>query len=220
MSVLKDNLVEQIEAVEAPLKERWHRLQAAYRFWNLATHHILGFTIKLALLLYFAFTILFLGLRWVVLPNIDHYKHDIESLATRAVGQPVVIDRVYASWKGLRPQLILGDVVMRDARGQQALHLPNVSATLSWWSVPAGGLRFESLEFNRPEIDVRREADGKLYAAGIYLDLDKKGDGKSADWLLSQREVVVREGRITWTDMQRGSVPLQMENVTALMLNN
>lgn len=219
MSVLKDNLVEQIEAVEAPLKERWHRLQAAYRFWNLATHHVLGFTIKLVLLLYFAFTILFLALRWVVLPNIDHYKHDIERLAAQAVGQPVVIDRIYASWKGLRPQLILGDVVMRDARGEQALHLPNVSATLSWWSVPAGGLRFESLEFNRPEVDVRREADGRLYAAGIYLDLDKKGDGKTADWLLSQREVVVREGRITWTDMQRGSAPLQLENVTALMLN-
>ncbi len=219
MSVLKDNLVEQIEAVEAPLKERWHRLQAAYRFWNLATHHILGFTIKLVLLLYFSFTILFLALRWVVLPNIDHYKPDIERLATRAVGQPVTVDRIYASWKGLRPQLILGDVVMRDARGQQALHLPTVSATLSWWSVPAGGLRFESLEFHRPDLDVRREADGKLYAAGIYIDLDKKGDGKSADWLLSQREVVVREGHITWTDMQRGAAPLQLENVTALMLN-
>ncbi len=219
MSVLKNNLVEQIEAVEAPLKERWHRLQAAYRFWNLATHHVLGFTIKLALLLYFAFTILFLALRWVILPNIDHYKGDIERLASQAVGNPVVIDRVYASWKGLRPQLILGDVVMRDARGQQALHLPSVSATLSWWSVPAGGLRFESLEFHRPEVDVRREADGKLYAAGIYIDLEKKGDGKSADWLLSQREVVVRDGRIVWTDMQRGSAPLQLENVTALMLN-
>jgi uncharacterized protein (TIGR02099 family) len=219
LSVLKDNLVEQIEAVEAPLKERWHRLQAAYRFWNLATHHVLGFTVKLVLLLYFSFTILFLALRWVVLPNIDHYKPDIERLASQAVGQPVTVDRIYASWKGLRPQLILGDVVMRDARGQQALHLPSVSATLSWWSVPAGGLRFESLEFHRPELDVRREADGKLYAAGIYLDLDKKSDGKSADWLLSQREVVVREGRITWTDMQRGAAPLQLENVTALMLN-
>ncbi|WP_426344439.1 YhdP family protein [Pseudoduganella sp. R-32] len=219
MSVLKDNLVEQIEAVEAPLKERWHRLQAAYRFWNLATHHVLGFTIKLVLLLYFAFTIVFLALRWVVLPNIDHYKPDIERLSSQAVGNPVAIDRIYASWKGLRPQLILGDVVMRDARGQQALHLPSVSATLSWWSVPAGGLRFESLEFHRPEVAVRREADGKLYAAGIYIDLEKKGDGKSADWLLSQREVVVRDGRIVWTDLQRGSAPLQLENVTALMLN-
>ncbi|WP_229632073.1 YhdP family protein [Pseudoduganella violaceinigra] len=219
MSVLKDNLVEQIEAVEAPLKERWHRLQAAYRFWNRATHHVLGFTVKLVLLLYFAFTLLFLALRWVVLPHIDHYKPEIEQLASRAVGQPVTIDRIYASWKGLRPQLILGDVVMRDAQGQAALHLPTVSATLSWWSVPAGGLRFESLEFHRPQVDVRREADGRLFAAGIYLDLDKKGDGKSADWLLSQREVVVRDGRITWTDLQRGSPPLQFDNVTALMLN-
>ena len=219
MSVLKDNLVEQIEAVEAPLKERWHRLQAAYRFWNLATHHVLGFTVKLVLLLYFAFTILFLALRWVVLPNIDHYKPDIERLATQAVGKQVTVDRIYASWKGLRPQLILGDVVMRNAQGQQALHLPSVSATLSWWSVPAAGLRFESLEFHRPEIDVRREPDGKLYAGGMYIDLERKGDGRTADWLLAQREVVVRDGRITWTDMQRGSAPLQLENVTALMLN-
>lgn len=219
MSVLKDNLVEQIEAVEAPLKQRWHRLQAAYRFWNLATHHVLGFTVKLALLLYFAFTILFLALRWVVLPNIDHYKPDIERMASQAVGKPVTVARIYASWKGLRPQLILGDVVMRDARGQQALHLPSVSATLSWWSVPAAGLRFESLEFHRPDVEVRREADGRLYAAGMYIDLDRKGDGRSADWLLSQREVVVREGRITWTDLQRGSPPLQLDNVSALMLN-
>ena len=220
MSVLKDNLAEQIEAVEAPLKARWHRLQAAYRFWNLATHHLLGFTIKLALLLYFSFTILFLALRWVVLPNIDHYKPDIEKLASRAVGNPVSIARIYATWKGVRPQLFLGDVVMRNARGQPALHLPSVAATVSWWSVPAGGLRFESLEFIRPEVDVRREADGKLYAAGLFIDLDKKGDGKSADWLLSQREVVVREGRVLWTDLQRGAAPLPFENVTALMLNN
>jgi uncharacterized protein (TIGR02099 family) len=219
LSVLKDNLVEQIEAVEAPLKQRWHRLRAAYRVWNLATHHVLGFTIKLALLLYFAFAVLFLALRWVVLPNIDHYKPDIERLATQAVGKQVTVDRIYASWKGLRPQLILGDVRMRDAHGQQALRLPSVSATLSWWSVPAGGLRFEALEFHRPDVDVRRAVDGKLYVAGMYLDLDRKGDGRSADWLLSQREVVVREGRITWTDLQRGSPPLQLENVSALMRN-
>jgi hypothetical protein len=60
------------------LAARWHRLRAAYRICNLATHHVLGFTVKLALLLYFAFTILFLTLRYAVLPNIDHYKGDIE----------------------------------------------------------------------------------------------------------------------------------------------
>ena len=90
---------------EGPLLARWHRLRAAYRFCNLATHHALGFTVKLALLLYFAFTILFLALRYAVLPNIDHYKGDIERAASRAAGNQVTISRIYASWSGLRPSL-------------------------------------------------------------------------------------------------------------------
>jgi uncharacterized protein (TIGR02099 family) len=219
LSVLKENSAEDVVADEGPLVARWHRLQAAYRFWNLATHHVLGFTVKLVLLLYFAFAIMFLALRYVILPNIDHYKGDIEQLATRAVGNPVTIDRVYASWKGLRPSLFLGDVILRDAQGKQALHLPSVSATLSWWSVPAGGLRFETLEFIRPSLEVRRDADGKLYAAGILIDLQKKSDGKGADWLLSQREVVIREGRMDWTDAQRNTPPLALSNMNFLMMN-
>jgi len=208
-----------VVAEEGPLLSRWHRLQAAYRFWNLATHHVLGFTVKLVLLLYFAFAIMFLALRYIILPNIDHYKGDFERLATRAVGNPVTIDRIYASWKGLRPNLFLGDVILRDAQGKQALLLPSVSATLSWWSVPAGSLRFESLEFIRPDLEVRRDADGKLYAAGIMIDPNKKSDGKGADWLLSQREVVIRDGRVDWTDLQRGTPPLTLDNVSFLMMN-
>ena len=49
----------------------WRRLRAAYRICNLASHHILGFTVKLALLLYFGFAILFLLLKYAVLPNIE-----------------------------------------------------------------------------------------------------------------------------------------------------
>jgi uncharacterized protein (TIGR02099 family) len=219
LSVLKENPEADEVAGEGPLLSRWHRLQAAYRFWNLATHHVLGFTVKLVLLLYFAFAIMFLALRYVILPNIDHYKGDIERLATRAVGNPVTIDRVYASWKGLRPSLFLGDVILRDAAGKQALQLPSVSATISWWSLPAGGLRFESLEFIRPSLEVRREADGKIYAAGILIDPTKKSDGKGADWLLSQREVVIREGRLEWTDAQRGTPPLALSGMNFLMMN-
>ena len=109
---------------EGPLAARWHRLRAAYRICNLATHHVLGFTLKLALLLYFAFTVLFLTLRYAVLPNIDHYKDDIERLASDAVGNRVTISRVYASWSGFRPNLFLGDVVLHDAQGRPALTLP------------------------------------------------------------------------------------------------
>lgn len=202
-----------------PLAVRWQRLRAAYRVCNLATHHVLGFTLKLALVLYFAFGILFLSLRYLVLPNIDHYKADIEKLATQALGNPVTIDRIYASWTGLHPTLFLGDVRLRDKGGNQVLALPSVSATLSWWSVAAFDVRFRSLELIRPNLDVRREADGKLYAAGVYIDLDRKGDGKGADWLLAQQEIVIREGRLDWSDQLRAKPTLSLTNMNLVLRN-
>ena len=202
-----------------PLAERWRRARACYRMANLASHHVLGFTIKLALLVYFAFAILFLLLRYAILPNIDYYKGDIERLASGALGNQVSIARIYASWRGLRPNLFLGDVVLRDGHGRQVLTLPSVSATLSWWSVVAAEPRFESLEIIRPELQVRREADGTLYVAGILLDSGPGGEHRGAEWAFKQREMVVREGRLHWTDLQRGVPPLVLENVQMVLMN-
>lgn len=209
----------EVTEASTPLAVRWQRFRAAYRVCNLATHHVLGFTLKLALVLYFAFGLLFLTLRYLVLPNIDHYKGDIERMASQAVGNPVTIDRIYASWSGLHPTLFLGDVQLRDRGGNQVLALPSVSATLSWWSVAALDVRFQSLELIRPNLDVRRAADGKLYAAGVFIDLDRKGDGKGADWLLAQHEIVIREGKLDWTDQLRGKPTLSLENVNLALQN-
>lgn len=202
-----------------PLAVRWQRLRAGYRIVNLATHHVLGFTLKLALLAYFAFAVLFLLLRYAILPNVDYYKGDIERLASAALGNRVSIARVYASWSGLRPNLFLGDVVLRDATGRQVLGLPSVAATLSWWSVLAAEVRFESLEIIRPELDVRRTQDGKLYVAGIAFDPRKGGDGRGADWVLSQREIVIRDGRVRWNDAVRGTPELTLDQVSLVLRN-
>ena len=200
------------------LGKRWHRARAAYRMANKASHHVLGFTVRLALLAYFLFCFVLLFLRYAILPNIEYYKGDIERQASRALGSNVAITRIYASWRGLRPNLFLGDVILRDARGRQVLSLPSVSATLSWWSVLSLSPRFDTLEIIRPDLDVRRRADGKLSVAGIVLDA-KGGDGTGADWLLSQREIVIREGRIRWTDERRGTPELALENLNVLLLN-
>ncbi|QYF94242.1 TIGR02099 family protein [Massilia sp. PAMC28688] len=200
------------------LAQRWHRVRAAYRLANRASHHVLGFTVKLALALYFLFAIVFLMLRYAILPNIDYYKPDIERHASRALGSQVSIARIYASWQGLRPNLFLGDVILRDRQGRQVLSLPSVSATLSWWSLVAAKPRFDALEIIRPDLDVRRDAAGRVSVAGIVLD-PKGGDGQGSDWLLSQREVSIRDGRIRWSDERRGAPQLTLEKVDLLMLN-
>lgn len=201
-----------------PLAVRWQRLRAAYRMANLATHHVLGFVVKSVLAAYFLFAVLFLFLRYAVLPNIDYYKGDIERAASRALGNPVSIERIYASWHGLHPSLFLGDVTLRDADGRQALNLPSVSATLSWWSV-LGSVRFDTLEVTRPDLAVRRSKDGALYVAGVLVDTRKEGDGAGADWLFAQHQIVIRDGKVRWTDELRGAPELALTDVNLLLRN-
>ncbi|MGZ3183914.1 MAG: YhdP family protein [Telluria sp.] len=206
------------EGDHLPLAERWRRARAAYRMANLATHHVLGFAVKAVLLAYFLFALLFLVLRYAVLPNIDHYKPDLERLASRALGNQVSIQRVYASWRGLHPSLFLGDVLVRDKQGRPALSLPSVSATLSWWSVPALEPRFDTLEIIRPDLDIRRTRDGALYVAGMRIEATK-GEGKGGDWVLNQRLIAIREGRVHWTDELRGAERLDLDDVTLVLRN-
>ncbi|MDM5179699.1 YhdP family protein [Massilia sp. DJPM01] len=209
----------QTPAEHLPIAERWRRLRSAYRVCNRATHHVLGFTIKLALLVYFIFTIVFLVLRYLILPNIDYYKGNIERIASRALGSEVSITRIYASWHGLRPNLFLGDVIVRDPGGRQVLSLPSVSATLSWWSVPTLEPRFYSLDIIRPDLDIRRDAAGQLFVAGMLIKRHADGDGSGADWAFKQRRIVIREGRVQWTDQLRGAPVLALENVDLVLKN-
>lgn len=198
---------------------RWHRLRAAYRYANLASHHVLGFTIKLVLFVYFALALLFLVLRYAILPNIGLYKDDIESAAGRALGNRVTIGQLAASWQGIHPALTLGDVRLIDRQGRLLLALPQVSATLSWWSLAAFEPRLHALEIRRPRLDVRRGADGVFSVAGVRIDPGKKSEDGGADWLLRQRAIVVRDGRVDWTDELRGAPTLALTDVTMALLN-
>ncbi len=207
------------QASAQPLSARWRRLRAAYRYANLASHHVLGFTVKLVLFIYFALAVLFLALRYAILPNIDLYKGDIEAAAGRALGSRVTIAQLSASWQGIHPALQLADVRLIDPHGRQVLALPEVAATLSWWSLAAFEPRLHALEVRRPQLDVRRGADGVLTVAGVRLDPSKKDDGRGADWLLRQRAIVIREGRVDWTDELRGRPTLALSGVTMALLN-
>ncbi|HYD61199.1 MAG TPA: YhdP family protein [Noviherbaspirillum sp.] len=197
----------------------WYATRGCYRFANAATFRALGVLFKLAIVVYFIFCALVLALRYAVLPNIDSYKPNVEQLASQAIGNRVTIGDIEASWSGLRPRLTLDTVVIHDKSGNAALTLPSVSATLSWLTAVVGELRLQQIEIVRPDMDVRRDPDGKLYVAGIFVDLGKGGDGKGADWALSQREIVIRDGRLRWNDKMRGAPELVLDNVNFLLHN-
>lgn len=197
----------------------WWAARLATAKFNALSHHALRWLIRFLVLAYFIFCGLFLTLRYAILPNIDNYKGDIERMVSQAVGRPVTIARVYASWHGLQPYLSLNDVVVLDQDGRQALSLPSITATFSWWSVVAGDVRLALLEINRPDLDIRRAADGSLFVGGIFVDTSKSADNRGANWLLAQTEIVVHEGRLRWNDMQRGAPELVLANLNFRLRN-
>ncbi|HTD02468.1 YhdP family protein [Undibacterium sp.] len=184
-----------------------------------ACGRVLRIFLKILAICYFLFCALFLTLRYGVLPNIEHYKPQIEKMAGAAIGREVGISSIRASWKGLNPNLALGNVVLKDGAGKNALVLPDVSATLSWWSLLAAELRFENIEILKPTLALERQTDGRIYAAGFFIDPNRQGDGRGMDWVLSQKQIVIRDGAVIWSDKLRAAPELTLSGVN-FVLNN
>ena len=197
----------------------WRRARVGYRVANRFTHHLLGALLTGLLVLYFLFCTTVLGLRYLVLPNIDRYKTNVEQMASKALARSVTIGTIHASWHGLNPHLLLNNVVVHNRRGEPALSLPQVAATLSWKSVMVADLRLDTLQIDRPDLEIERTADGRLYVGGVLVEQKANDNGKGLDWLLSQRQIVVRNGWVRWRDAQRGAPELKLEKVDLLLQN-
>jgi len=160
-----------------------------------------------------------LGATWLVIhgfivPRIAELRPQLEAQALTRLGIRVHIGDVRAQSQGLVPSFELRDVRLMDAQGQEALHLPRVLASLSPRSLWNRG--FEQLALDSPSLDLRRTAEGRWLMAGLDLSsTDDHTDG--LDWLLSQTEVVVRQGTLLWTDEQTGQPPLALSGVEVVL---
>ncbi|QRX81395.1 YhdP family protein [Glaciimonas sp. PAMC28666] len=200
------------------ITQLWRATVSAYQRINRLTHHLVGFVLKTLVVAYFVFCGLFLTLRYVVLPNISHYKSNVEQIVSGALGSPISIGTIAASWDELQPKLTLTDVVVLDQRQSPALSLPQVAATLSWRSLLLGTLRLDSLEIDRPDLQIERDTQGNLFVAGIPINT-KSQKGGGADWVLSQNQIVIRQGRVSWNDKLRGAPELTLTNVNLVLRN-
>jgi len=177
----------------------------------------------LALLsLYLVCALGILAVRYLVLPGIDDYRPMIERVVSRALKAPVSIGSVSADWRGLNPELALTDLSVKGPDGQVALRLPSVSAMVSWRSVFSLAPRLRQLVLTGPLLDIQRDANGAFWIAGLPLDDGKPGDGGEpalVRWLVDQDEIVIRDARLRWTDLQRDAPPLAIEGLHAVLRN-
>lgn len=186
------------------------------RAWLRPLVRILGLTLVFG---YFAFALIFVTLRYAVLPHIEDYRSNIESMLSGAIKLPVTISGIDAEWQGLRPHLALSGLAVHDLEGRPALAFDKVEADVAWASLLHLDLRLERIEIAAPSLSVRRDPEGRLFIAGLALSRQGQDNGFSA-WLLAQHRVVVRNASITWQDEMRGAPPLELSHLDFHLQND
>src|SRR5688572_15764225 len=178
-----------------------------------AAHWLLGLLVGAWLLI--ALSVLVLH-AWIV-PRIGEYRGALEAQASKAIGVPVRIGSITAQGGTLFPIFELRDVVLHDSQQREALRLARVVASVSPRSL--WRLNFEQVYIERPEMEVRRDAAGKLHVAGLSMDTDTTGENRGADWFFGQREFVIQGGLVRWIDESRGAPSLLLSDVQFIARN-
>lgn len=160
----------------------------------------------------------------VILPHIDEWRPLLERQASRSLGVQLRIGSIEVSSGGWSSAIEMRDVRLLDAAGREALRLPRVAASLSMRSLMSMQLRFDQLLIDAPQLEVRRDAAGKIFVAGLSVDAAQQTGSADlaeewADWLLSQHEFAILKGRVRWVDEQRAAPPLELSDVSLVLRN-
>lgn len=158
-----------------------------------------------------AFSIIVLGLRYLILPNIGDYRERIAAKVSTVLGQTVTIQDLHASWNGLNPHLSLRNIDIYDADQRVALSFQHIEASVSWLSIPLLEPRLSSLIIHDPALSIRREEDGTIYVAGMATNGPSRPE--FANWLLRQANIDVRNASITWHDELRKAPALSLDQL-------
>ena len=171
------------------------------------------------LLLWGLLMLAWLALHWVILPHIQEWRAPIEARASATLGVAVQIGRIEVRSSGWVPSFELRDVNLLDALNRPVLQLPRVAIALSPQSLLDLRLNFDQLLIEGADLDVRRDAAGRIFVAGLDLSGGGGDERVAADWFFSQREFVIRAGTLRWTDEQRDAPALALTGVELVMRN-
>ncbi|HET7732081.1 MAG TPA: DUF3971 domain-containing protein, partial [Usitatibacter sp.] len=142
-----------------------------------------------------------LWLRYDALPNVDRHRERIVSSIERASGMAVAADSIRGGWSGLRPVLWLEGLRISDRRGKAAFQLQKAEVSLSWWALLRGQVRFHDVDLYRPQLELRRGADGLIYLADKPLnEAGRTDDGAFTEWLLAQPRLGIHDATLAWRD--------------------
>jgi uncharacterized protein YhdP len=164
---------------------------------------------------------LWLVLQLVILPRLQTWRPELEQWTSQALGAPVQMQHIEVQGDLWAPVVVLHGLKVLDRQGATAFELARIQATLTPGSLLPRGWNLwqphlRRVELQSPDLTVRRHRDGQLSIAGLTLASSKDDAGASkaaADWIFTQDEWRIQQGRVRWIDDLRAAPPLLLEAV-------
>lgn len=173
----------------------------------------------LLVVVYVPFCLALLAVKWLVLPEIDRYRPEIQQFLQQQTGAPIEIGRIQAQWRGWGPQLTVDQVQLRTPNGESGFHAESLRMEWSLPSILAFNPRLNNLEVLSPTLRVVRNAQGVFEVAGIPWVDDGSQGNPGIDWLLEQKRVLLSRGVLNWQDNMEQFPAAQALEVELLMKN-
>lgn len=159
-------------------------------------------------------------LHWVVVPRLPHWQPEIQALLQKHIHGRLQIAEIEPISNGLIPAVRITGVRIEDAEGQEALHIPDITAAVSLRSLWRKGL--EQLVLESPRLQVVHEAQSWVIAGQAIKpssNQDNQAMAQVIDWFLSQPELLIRNGQVEVIDKTSDAPVLHINAVNALLRN-
>ena len=161
------------------------------------------------------------GIRFL-LPNLQHFRPEIEGWVSRIVEHRVEIGTIAADWRGWTPVLRIGDVRLTgdDAESRSGTDASIRLAELEFsidtlHSLRSGTWQSSRITVRGASFVVNRRSDGGLSIQGFEgpAPAEPRESGRLAPWLLSRPRISLISSRVLWIDEQHGAPALPLDEV-------
>ena len=164
------------------------------------------------------------GLR-LLLPELGHYRPEIEQWLSRAVDRQVEIGTVDAHWRGWTPVFRITDVrlaggeIPADPSADASIRLADLTFSVDLLDLlRSGAFRPREIAARGASFAVTQRSDGTFSVAELGLGQNATGATRSstrlARWMLDQADLSLLASRIVWVDERHGLGPVPLDGVT------
>ncbi|MFK7965420.1 MAG: YhdP family protein [Burkholderiaceae bacterium] len=154
----------------------------------------------------------YLGVRHLLMPNLDRWEPEIEQLLSQQVGLPVKLAGLAGEFEGFNPAIRWQSLEIGEDPNNPRLIAGPTQAVLSWRTILSGRPNFAFLRSTDVALRVERLTEKRLLVAGIPFDLPETRQSELPvgvnepwllpDWLMRQQSVQLNSISLDYFDRQ------------------